>query len=306
MSSTARQGTEGLDDDEEEEDPDSSAFVLHYETAYLAKLKGTLAERGIAPPFGGSSILSSTMRNKGSDASLSSSDSSSDSVPGAADASDSSSDSDCDASLEEETRGSSGGGNDESGIGGGTPTTLTLAAPTVAAAPGPTPATTRVKFGSVSIRTYALTVGDAPGSAAYPLSLDWGHTATETLDFCLYEDLFSASAAAGAPAQPPLPYHHHQQQQQQRSFVRGFRKPRRLTTQSRLQRLAAVTGKSPAYLYELELVRMQKQGHTAVLEVDADSDDDDDEDNDSSSSGTSSNHRTYQLVDVDEYQRVDI
>jgi hypothetical protein len=51
----------------------------------------------------------------------------------------------------------------------------------------------RVHFSNVSMRTYSLVLGEAQASKSYPISLDWAHTPTKTIDITLFELLYSAS-----------------------------------------------------------------------------------------------------------------
>lgn len=138
----------------------------------------------------------------------------------------------------------------------------------------------KVKFSNVMIRTYSITVGDTPSPKTYPLSLDWEHTPTETLDINIFEELFSS-----AKTKP------------QRKTLRGFRFPARLGEGQRFHRLSFVTGHGPAGLYELEAARMKRSNQ--IPSRACSSDDGHDEYRTQSTT-------LYQLVDIDDYQMVDI
>lgn len=134
---------------------------------------------------------------------------------------------------------------------------------------------TKVRFSTVSIRTYSLTVGTHNKAKAYPLALDWEHTPTETLDIDLFEDVFCS-----ARTKP------------QRKVVRGFRRPHRMSPNQRFRRLGAVTGQRQEYIYELELERTNRENAMPATACHSDEGYDEDE---------SRNH-PYQLADVDDYQ----
>jgi hypothetical protein len=139
----------------------------------------------------------------------------------------------------------------------------------------------RVQFSSVSIRTYSITVGDTHFPKAYPITLDWEHTQTETLEIGMFEELFSSA-----------------QTKPKRKMIRGFRMPGRLSPGRRFDLLATVTGQALEDLHELELARMKRGNPIPITAC-------------SSDEGYEEAHtrrHPYQMVDVDEdeYQMVDI
>jgi len=137
---------------------------------------------------------------------------------------------------------------------------------------------TKVRFSTVSIRSYSLTVGTHTKAKAYPLCLDWQHTPTETLDIDLFEEVFCTARTKPA-----------------RKVVRGFRRPRRLHPNKRFLRLLAVTGQRQEAIYELELERTIRAD--ALPPGACGSDDDYVEDE--------SRRNPYQLCEVDDYQIVE-
>jgi len=134
---------------------------------------------------------------------------------------------------------------------------------------------TKVRFSTVSIRTYSLTVGTHNKAKAYPLALDWEHTPTETLDIDLFEEVFCSACT-----------------KPKRKVVRGFRRPHRMSPNQRFRRLRAVTGQRQEYIYELELERTNRENALPATACHSDEGYDEDE---------SRNH-PYQLADVDDYQ----
>lgn len=203
------------------DDEDDYGIDLHYEKAFLANLKGCLAETKTSISINVSNEI----------------------TPGAADTSDSSlSGSDCDLSVEE-------------------------------------PRVTKVKFSNVAIRTYSLTVGDTHVAKAYPISLDWAYTQTETLDIDLFEELFCSA-----------------QTKSQRRMVRGFRLPARLRSGQRFRRLEAVTGRTPEDLYELEFARMVRDNDIPIGACSSDAGYEEDQ----------CRQNPYEVVDMDDYQMVDV
>ena len=137
-----------------------------------------------------------------------------------------------------------------------------------------------VRFSTVSIRTYSITVGTHTKVNAYPLALDWHHTATETIDVDLFEDVFSS-----ARTKP------------QRKLTRGFRRPQRLSPAARFRRLRTVTGQSQNHIYELELARTTQRDneipHSACHSDDGYVED-------------SRRTHPYELCGVDDYQVVEV
>ena len=135
-----------------------------------------------------------------------------------------------------------------------------------------------VRFSTVSIRTYAITVGTHTHTRAYPLTLDWHHTATETIDLQLFEDTFSSARTK------PV-----------RKTTRGFRRPQRIKPAMRFYRIVSVTGEPQEYIYELEQARTRKENeipHGACHSDDGYVEDD-------------TRAHPYQLCDVDDYQVVE-
>lgn len=97
----------------------------------------------------------------------------------------------------------------------------------------------RVSFADVSFREYEVTVADSPAAASiYPIGLGWKHSDTVTLDLHDFENSYSAAVKN--------PFS---------GTIRGFRKPRRLSTADRFTRLANFSGLSPEELYDLEMKR---------------------------------------------------
>ncbi len=104
----------------------------------------------------------------------------------------------------------------------------------------------RVQFSNVSIRTYSLVLGETQASKSYPVSLDWAHTPTKTIDISLFELWYSASRKSACSGEPG-------------KMVRGFRLPRRLRSAQRLALLSTVTGQEPEELYESNLARITRE-----------------------------------------------
>lgn len=138
--------------------------------------------------------------------------------------------------------------------------------------------TTRVQFSSVSIRTYAVTVGDTCVAKAYPLTLDWAHTPTETLDIDLFEEIF-----ASAQTKP------------RRKMIRGFRLPAQLRSGQRFDRLTAVTGRAPEDLYELDFARIVRENEIPNGACSSDEGYEEDP----------CRRAPYEVVDVDDYELVE-
>jgi len=134
---------------------------------------------------------------------------------------------------------------------------------------------TKVRFSTVSIRTYSLTVGTHTKVNAYPLTLDWAHTPTETIDLELFQEVFCT-----ARTKP------------KRKVVRGFRRPQRLKPAARFQRIQMVTGKRQEYIYEMELARTVREN--VIPKGACCSDDGYVEDE--------SRTNPYELCDIDDYQ----
>lgn len=134
---------------------------------------------------------------------------------------------------------------------------------------------TKVRFSTVSIRTYSLTVGTHTKASAYPLTLDWGHTPTETIDLELFQEVFCS-----ARTKP------------KRKVVRGFRRPHRLKPTARFHRIQMVTGKPQEYVYELELARTIREDEIPPGACCSDDGYVEDE----------SRRNPYELCDVDDYQ----
>jgi hypothetical protein len=137
----------------------------------------------------------------------------------------------------------------------------------------------KVQFSKVYIRTHSITVGDTHFPKAYPITLDWGHTQTETIEIDLFEEIFS-SAHAESP----------------RTMIRAFRMPPRLCQGQRFNRLAEVTGQAPEALYHLESARMERANMMPSTACSCDE----------GYEEAHSRHHPYQMVEVDEYQMVDI
>lgn len=133
----------------------------------------------------------------------------------------------------------------------------------------------KVHFGNVSVRFYSLTLGTHSKNNAYPLTLDWSHSETESFDIDIFEDLCSAAKS-----------------KRKRKAVRGIRRPTRLTPAQRFQRLLGVTGLPMDHLYELELERTLQFDDISNTACDSDEGFIEDEERNS----------PYQLCDVDEYQ----
>ena len=140
----------------------------------------------------------------------------------------------------------------------------------------------RVQFSDVSIRTYSLVLGESQASKSYPISLDWAHTPTKTIDISLFELLYSASRKSASSAEPG-------------KMVRGFRLPRRLRSAQRLALLSTVTGQEPEELYESNLARITRELEyippTACCSDDG---------------FVELRDKAYQLIDSDEYIQVTI
>jgi hypothetical protein len=139
----------------------------------------------------------------------------------------------------------------------------------------------KVQFSNVSIRTYSLTVGEAHVKKSYPLSLDWAHTATKTIDIEMFEERFAA-----AQTKP----------QTDGRMVRGFRLPARLRTAQRLNLLATVTGQTPEDLYALHLARLAEESETIIPYASTPNDD----------RYGRTRLSSYEIVDTDDYQMVDL
>jgi hypothetical protein len=145
----------------------------------------------------------------------------------------------------------------------------------------PLRSSSRVQFSNVSIRTYSLTVGDTYVAKPYTLMLDWAHTPTVTKDIDQFEQE-TAQARVNV----------------QRRRLRGFALPAFLPLDQRFQRLASVTGQSVADLYELESARLQRENAIPLGMCSSDEGCHLKEDR--------FRRRTYQLVDVDNYQLIEI
>ena len=135
-----------------------------------------------------------------------------------------------------------------------------------------------VRFSTVSIRTYSITVGTHNKAHAYPLTLDWHHTLTETIDLQLFEDTFSSARTK------PI-----------RKMTRGFRRPQRLKPAVRFRRILSVTGQPQNYIYELEQARTRKENEIPSGACHSDDGYVEDE----------TRAHPYQLCDVDDYQIVE-
>ena len=138
----------------------------------------------------------------------------------------------------------------------------------------------RVQFSNVSMRTYSLVLGETQASKSYPLSLDWAHTPTKTIDITLFELLYSATRKSASPNNPG-------------KMVRGFRLPRRLRSAQRLELLSCVTGQNPEELYETNLARITREQEyipaTACCSDDG---------------YVELRDKAYQLIDSDDYVQV--
>lgn len=138
----------------------------------------------------------------------------------------------------------------------------------------------RVQFSNVSMRTYSLVLGETQASKSYPISLDWAHTPTKTIDITLFELLYSSSRkSACSPNQGKM--------------VRGFRLPRRLRSAQRLELLSTVTGQKPEEIYETNLARITREleyiPKTACCSDDG---------------YMELRNKAYQMIDADEYVQV--
>jgi hypothetical protein len=80
----------------------------------------------------------------------------------------------------------------------------------------------KVRFSTVQIRRYGLTIGDHPHTELYPISLDWSHAETETVLLSHYESM-----------KPPVP-----------TRKGGLRGIVRMGAVQRLTRLATVMGQA--------------------------------------------------------------
>jgi hypothetical protein len=140
----------------------------------------------------------------------------------------------------------------------------------------------RVHFSNVSMRTYSLVLGEAQASKSYPISLDWAHTPTKTIDITLFELLYSASRKSTCSNNPG-------------KIVRGFRLPRRLRTAQRLELLSSVTGQKPEEIYEINLARITRE--LEYIPTTACCSDD---------GFVELRDKAYQLIDSDEYGPVAI
>jgi hypothetical protein len=94
-----------------------------------------------------------------------------------------------------------------------------------------------VRFSTVQVREYAVTLGDHPWSQSFPLSLDWAHTEMRERSVQEIED--------EREALPP--------------WGRCFKLPPRLTRFQRKQRLLEVTGMSVEDLDEMEEERLDRE-----------------------------------------------
>jgi hypothetical protein len=115
----------------------------------------------------------------------------------------------------------------------------------------------------------------------YTLTLDWAHTPTETKAIDQFEQE-TAQARVNA----------------QRRRLRGFALPAFLPLDQRFQRLACVTGQSAADLYELESARRQRENVIPLGMCSSDEGCHFKEDR--------LKRKTYQLVDIDNYQLIEI
>ena len=138
----------------------------------------------------------------------------------------------------------------------------------------------RVQFSNVSMRTYSLVLGETQASKSYPISLDWAHTPTKTIDITLFELLYSASRKSECL-------------NKQGKMVRGFRIPRRLRSAQRLELLSNVTGQKPEELYETNLARITRE--LEYIPATACCSDD---------GYVELREKAYQLIDSDEYVQV--
>jgi hypothetical protein len=128
-----------------------------------------------------------------------------------------------------------------------------------------------VKFQSVSVREYELTVGNH--SRPYALTLDWAHTDTMVYDMEEYE---SQRARL----------------RKRKGIGRIFRVAK-ISANERLQRLSNVTGLTDRELYKLEQHRESMDLPDSALDLDELDD---------------GRHNPYELADMDEfdYHKVDI
>lgn len=138
----------------------------------------------------------------------------------------------------------------------------------------------RVRFSRVSVRTYAVTVGDSPRLTAYPIGLDWLHSETVTLDINRFEKLFSLAR---------------KDKDNVRKNLRGFRRPRRLSPAQRFNRLTRISGISLEDLYDLESARTQKASEMPITACCCDDE-----------TVPTKEHNTYQVVDIDETERAEL
>jgi hypothetical protein len=138
----------------------------------------------------------------------------------------------------------------------------------------------RVQFSNVSMRTYSLVLGETQASKSYPISLDWAHTPTKTIDITLFELLYSSSRKSACSPNPG-------------KVVRGFRLPRRLRSAQRLELLSTVTGQKPEDIYESNLARITREMEyipkTACCSDDG---------------YVELRNKAYQMIDADEYVQV--
>lgn len=140
------------------------------------------------------------------------------------------------------------------------------------------PTIRRVQFSNVSIRTYSLVLGETQASKTYPISLDWAHTPTTTLDISVFESVY-ASSNKKTPSR----------------MLRGFRVPRRLRSVQRLELLTKVTGQKPEEIFESNLARISRE-NSYIPSTACCSDD----------GYVELRDTPYQMVDSDEYQQVSL
>ena len=138
----------------------------------------------------------------------------------------------------------------------------------------------RVQFTNVSMRTYSLVLGETQASKTYPISLDWAHTPTKTIDIALFELLYSSSRKSACSLNPG-------------KVVRGFRLPRRLRSAQRLELLSTVTGQRPEEIFESNLARITRELEyippTACCSDDG---------------YVELREKAYQMIDADDYVKV--
>jgi hypothetical protein len=143
------------------------------------------------------------------------------------------------------------------------------------------PTVRKVSFSNVSIRTYSLAFGETQATKSYPISLDWAHTPTKTVDISVFETQYASARKASTTDST------------QCKMVRGFRIPRRIRTAERLELLSSVTGQKPEELYESNLARITREDEY-IPETACCSDD----------GFVDLRPTPYQLVDSDDYEKV--